>query len=56
MSREERVTGIWLAAGLAAVSRRTAGAYVQAHSEASFSHGMCLSCLVSLYPGLPPVQ
>jgi hypothetical protein len=29
-------------------------AYIQAHSEASFSHGLCPSCLVSLYPGLPP--
>jgi hypothetical protein len=31
-------------------------AYIQAHSEASFSHGLCPSCLVSLYPQLPPVQ
>jgi len=25
-------------------------AYIQAHSEASFSHGLCPSCLHSLYP------
>ena len=31
-------------------------AYIQAHSEASFSHGLCPSCLVSLYPELPPLQ
>ena len=31
-------------------------AYIQAHSEASFSHGLCPSCLVSLYPQLPSVQ
>ena len=31
-------------------------AYIQANSEASFSHGLCPSCLVSLYPQLPPVQ
>ena len=31
-------------------------AYIQANSEASFTHGMCPSCLVSLYPGLPSVQ
>jgi hypothetical protein len=29
-------------------------AYIQAHSEASFSHGLCPSCLVALYPELPP--
>jgi len=31
-------------------------AYIQAHSEASFSHGMCPSCLAALYPRLPVVQ
>ena len=31
-------------------------AYIQANSEASFSHGLCPSCTVSLYPQLPPVQ
>jgi hypothetical protein len=31
-------------------------AYIQANSEASFSHGLCPSCVVSLYPRLPPVQ
>ncbi|MEO5823874.1 MAG: hypothetical protein ABIT71_25490 [Vicinamibacteraceae bacterium] len=31
-------------------------AYIQAHSEASFSHGLCPSCLVSLYPDLPPLR
>ena len=31
-------------------------AYIQAHSEASFSHGLCPSCLASLYPELPPPQ
>jgi hypothetical protein len=31
-------------------------AYIQANSEASFSHGLCPSCVVSLYPKLPPVQ
>jgi len=30
-------------------------AYIQAHSEASFSHALCPSCLLSLYPQ-PPVQ
>jgi hypothetical protein len=28
-------------------------AYIQAHSEASFSHALCPSCLVSLLPELP---
>jgi hypothetical protein len=31
-------------------------AYIQAHSEASFTHGLCPSCLAALYPELPPVQ
>jgi hypothetical protein len=31
-------------------------AYIQAHSEASFSHGLCPSCVASLYPELPPMQ
>ena len=31
-------------------------AYIQANSEASFSHGLCPSCLISLYPRLPSVQ
>lgn len=31
-------------------------AYIQAHSEASFSHGLCPSCLTSLYPEIPPLQ
>jgi hypothetical protein len=31
-------------------------AYIQAHSEASFSHGLCPSCLASLYPDVPPLQ
>jgi hypothetical protein len=31
-------------------------AYIQAHSEASFSHGLCPSCLASLYPEVPPLQ
>jgi hypothetical protein len=31
-------------------------AYIQAHSEASFSHGLCPSCLASLYPEIPPFQ
>jgi hypothetical protein len=31
-------------------------AYIQAHSEASFSHGVCPSCVASLYPELPPLQ
>ena len=31
-------------------------AYIQAHSEASFSHGLCPSCLVSLYPEVPPLE
>lgn len=31
-------------------------AYIQAHSEASFTHGLCPSCLASLYPQVPFVQ
>lgn len=31
-------------------------AYIQAHSEASFTHGLCPACLDSLYPELPPLQ
>jgi hypothetical protein len=31
-------------------------AYIQAHSEASFSHGLCPACVQSLYPELPPLQ
>ena len=31
-------------------------AYIQAHSEASFSHGLCPSCLLSLFPERPSVQ
>jgi hypothetical protein len=31
-------------------------AYIQAHSEASFSHGLCPACLASLYPELPRPQ
>ena len=31
-------------------------AYIQAHSEASFSHGLCPSCLLSLYPERSSVQ
>ena len=31
-------------------------AYIQAHSEASFSHGLCPACLETLYPDLPPLQ
>jgi hypothetical protein len=30
-------------------------AYIQTHSEASFSHGLCPACLASLYPELPLV-
>jgi hypothetical protein len=30
-------------------------AYIQAHSEASFSHGLCPSCLEALYAELPRV-
>ena len=31
-------------------------AYIQAHSEASFSHGLCPSCLESLYAAVPPAR
>jgi hypothetical protein len=31
-------------------------AYIQAHSEASFTHGLCPSCIARLYPDLPPRQ
>ena len=31
-------------------------AYIQAHSEASFSHGLCPSCLEALYAELPPAR
>lgn len=31
-------------------------AYIQAHSEASFSHGLCPSCVASLYPEIPPLR
>jgi hypothetical protein len=31
-------------------------AYIQTHSEASFSHGLCPACMMSLYPELPPPQ
>jgi hypothetical protein len=31
-------------------------AYVQTHSEASFTHGLCPSCTASLYPELPPLE
>jgi hypothetical protein len=29
-------------------------AYIQTHSEASFTHGLCPSCVAALYPELPP--
>jgi hypothetical protein len=31
-------------------------AYIQAHSEASFSHGLCPACVASLYPDIPPLR